>query len=193
VAAVTAVRPLQEGARNGQSGTGPEQDKPSARADRRADAREAARQARDAAGDGARVSVGRKGTGGAESSDRQVRREAEQNAKQLAIEQAADEARRAQRQELLTNVWKASAAVVDRVLGHDDATAVQSAAESRALSGSPQPMEQVELPWPVMPQEARSPGANADFPSPEEVVAYDERGNSNLAPFETGMLINERV
>jgi len=193
VAAVAAVRPVQESARNGQPGTGREQDTPSPRSDRRAEAREIARQGREAAGDGARNTAGRAGNERAEPSGMLTRKEAEQNAKRVAAEQAAEEARRAQRKEVLTNVWKASAAVVDRVLGREDATAVKSTAESQASSGRLQPMEQIEMPWPVMPQEGRSPRAGTDFPSPEEVVAYDERGNSSLAPLETGLLISQRV
>ena len=192
VTAVAAIRPLQESARNGQSGAGREQGTPAARADRQTDAREAARQSRDAVGDGGRSTPGRTGAPNREAGDMLLRREAEHNAKQLAAEQAAEEARRVQRQELLTNVWKASAAVVDSVFGRNDATAVKPAAESGALSGS-QPVEQLALPWPVMPQAARSPGARSDFPSPQDVVAYDERGKSNLAPLETGILINRRV
>jgi hypothetical protein len=191
VAAVSAIRPSQE-SRNGQSGSR-EQETPSARASRRADARETARQGRDAAGESARGVAGRAGATGAESIDARVRREAEQNTKQLATEQAAEEARRAQRQELLTNVWKASAAVVDQVLGRDDATAVKSASESRAASDSQPSMEQLALPWPVMPQDARATPSRADLGVPEDVVAYDELGNGNLAPLEVGMLISHRV
>ena len=193
VAAVAAVRPLQESARNGQPGTDREQSTPAARADRRADARELARQGREVAGDGARGITDRTGTGRGETSDVRMRREAEQNTKQLATEQAAEEARSAQRQELLTNVWKASAAVVDRVLGRDDTATVKSAAESQAPSGSPQSMELLALPWPVMPQDANAPPSRADLGVPEDVVAYDELGNSTLAPLEAGMLISHRV
>lgn len=131
--------------------------------------------------------------GGGESSDMRVRREAEQNAKQLATEQAADEARRVQRQELLTNVWKASAAVVDRVLGREDTNAINSAAESQGSSGSQQTMEALALPWPVMPQDAGASPSRADLGASEDVVAYDERGNGNVAPLEAGMLISHRV
>lgn len=193
VTAVVPVRPVQESARNGQPSTGREQDTPSARADRRAEAREVARQGRETAGDSARNTAGRAGNGPAETSSMLTRQETEQNAKQVAADQAAEEARSEQRQELLSNVWKASAAVVDRVLGRDEATNVKPAAESQASSGSLQPMEQIEMPWPVMPQEGRSSGAGTDFPLPEEVVAYDERGNSTVAPVETGLLISERV
>lgn len=193
VTPVAAVRPLQESARDGQPGTGTsaERDTRAARADRRTEAREADRQAHEAVNDGKRRVTGSTGTEPGKVDDAPVRQEAKDNAKQLAEEQAADEARRAQRQELLTNVWKASAAVVNRVLGRDEVSAVNPAAESQALAALP-PLEQ--LPWPVMPPEAGSPQApTADFPAPEDVVAYDERGNGNTAPVEAGMLISERV
>lgn len=193
VAAVALVRPPQESARNGQSGTGREQETPSARAERRADAREVARQGRDAPASGARGIAGRTGTAGGESSDVRVRRETEQNAKQLATEQAAEEARRVQRQELLTNVWKASAAVVDRALGRDDTSAVNAAAESQGSAGSEQTMEQLALPWPVMPQDADATPSRADLGVPDDVVAYDGHGSSSVAPLEAGMLISRRV
>jgi hypothetical protein len=205
VAAVAPVRPLQESARSGQSGSGREQDTPGARAERRADTQEVAGQGRDATGNGARNAARRKdtdtgtgngtgiGAGGGGSSDLRARREAEQNAKQLATEQAGEEARRVQRQELLTNVWKASAAVVDRVLGLGEVTAVNPATESQAAPGDQQSMEQLSLPWPVMPQDPDASPSRAELGAPEDVVAYDERGNSSLAPLETGLLISHRV
>ena len=192
VAAVSAIRPLQESARNGQPGAGREQDTRGARADRRADVREVARPGRDAAGDGGRSTTGRTGTERGDAGDMRVRREAEQDAKQVAAEQAAEAARRAQRLDLLANVWKASAAVVDRVLGRDDSNAVKPAADSLAVTGR-QPVEQLALPWPVMPQDARAPLSRAELRAPQDVVAYDERGNSNLAPLEAGLLISRWV
>ena len=192
VAAVAAVRPPQESARSGQSSTGREQDAPSVRAERRTGAREPDRQGRDAPADGARGTAGRTGAGG-ESSDMRARRETEQNAKQLATEQAAEEARRVQRQELLTNVWKASAAVVDRALGRDDASAVNAAAPSQESAGSEQTIDRLALPWPVMPQDADASPSRADLGASEEVVAYDEHGNSSVAPLEAGLLISRHV
>ena len=192
VAAVAAVRPPQESTRNSQSGTGREQDSPSARAERRADAREPAGAGRDAPADGARGTAGRASAGG-EASDLQARREAEQNTKQLATEQAAEETRRVQRQELLTNVWKASAAVVDRALGRDDTSAVDAAAPTQESAGSEPTQEQLALPWPVMPQDADAAPSRADLGASEEVVAYDEHGNGSVAPLEAGLLISRHV
>jgi hypothetical protein len=192
VAAVAAIRPVQESARNGQPGAGREQGRPVARAERGNEALEVAREGIGAAVNDGRRTTGRTGPDRGEAGDMQTRRETEQNTKQMAADRAAEAARSAQRQELLVNVWKASAAVVDRVLDREGATAVSPAAESRALPGR-QPGEQLSLPWPVMPPEARAPMARTDFPAPEDVVAYDERGNSSLAPLEPGGLVSRRV
>ncbi len=93
---------------------------------------------------------------------------------------------------MLTNVWKASAAVVDRVLGRDEAVPISGEAGG-PVERSPvrsQPAEQLSLPWPVQPQERAVPAAMNEGRVP---VAYDERGNSSLAPLEPGALISRRV
>lgn len=193
VAAVTAIRPLQESARSGQQGA--ERDlPPGLRADRGAADRDAKRAARDTGADGARSGAGRVAGERGEPPDAVARREAEQAARQQAADQATEETRRAQRQELLTNVWKASAAVVERVLGREEGAAVNMAAAgaSPAAPGR-QPAEQLTLPWPVMPQDPGQAQGRRDFPAPQDVVAYDERGNSNLAPLEAGALLSRRV
>ena len=110
-------------------------------------------------------------------------------------QQAEEAARREQMQSVLTNVWKASAAVVDRVLGRDDAApgGVPASGAAGAAERGPvraQPAEQLSLPWPVQPQERAVPSAMAEGRVP---VAYDERGNSSLAPLEPGALISRRV
>ena len=194
VAAVAAIRPLQESARNGQPGAGREQGAPAAHTDARAAGRDSSRQARDAGREAAGGTNGRVATAGEESGDLLTRREAEQKTKQLALEQAAEEARRAQRLELLAHVWKASAAVVDRVLGQGESAALNAVSASSA-SAAPgrQPIEQLSLPWPVMPQDSRPARSRSEFPAPQDVVAYDERGHSNLASLETGVLISRRV
>ena len=192
VAAVAAIRPLQESARNGQPGAGREQGAPPQRNDGRAEARESLRAAREAAREGGLAGARRGGTARDDPGDILTRQENEQKAKQLALEQAAEESRRAQRQELLSNVWKASAAVVDRVLGRDESSSVTPVAASPEVRGR-QPVEQLSLPWPVMQQDSRSEFARADFPAVQEVVAYDERGNSSLAPLEAGLLLSRRV
>ena len=107
--------------------------------------------------------------------------------------------------EVLTNVWQASAAVVDRALGRESADATpgtrsdtapdlsQVAATlvarrapvlttSRTVPHAPSPSG---LPW--------VPDASQEDPLTSEVVAYDERGNSSLVPLEAGSLISHRV
>lgn len=192
VAAVTAIRPLQESARTGQQGA--ERELPGQRADRGAADRDARRTARETGTDGVRSGAGRATGERGELPDAVARREAEQAARQQAADQATEETRRAQRQELLTNVWKASAAVVDRVLGREEGAAVNAAAAgaSTAAPGR-QPAEQLTLPWPVMPQDPGQAQGRRDFPATQDVVAYDERGNSNLAPLEAGALLSRRV
>lgn len=192
VAAVTAIRPLQESARTGQQGA--ERELPGQRADRGAPDRDAKRAARETGTEGVRSDVGRAAGDRGEPQDAVARREAEQAARQQAADQATEETRRAQRQELLTNVWKASAAVVERVLGREEGAAV-NAAVAGASPAAPgrQPAEQLTLPWPVMPQDPGQAQGRRDFPAPQDVVAYDERGNSNLAPLEAGALLSRRV
>jgi hypothetical protein len=190
VAAVAGIRPMQESARHGQSGAGREPGAPTARAERGSEAGEAAGGA--VAHEGVRRTTGRSALDRGEAGGIPARREAEQNTQQRAAEKVAEAERSAQSQELLVNVWKASAAVVDHVLGREDATAVNPAAQSRATPGR-QPVEQLALPWPVMPPEALASLTRADFPAPADVVAYDQRGHSNLAPLEPGALISRRV
>jgi hypothetical protein len=138
-------------------------------------------------------------------------REAGQEAQKLEAEKATEaQTRREQLQAVLSEVWKASAAVVDRVLGRDDARrfgrSVDGAEGVDPASGAgpmalklpaPEP-----LPWPVMPKEpafavpGKATAAEAEAApttTPQEVVAYDERGNSSLAPLETGVLVDQRV
>ncbi|PZO14746.1 MAG: hypothetical protein DCF26_14450 [Burkholderiales bacterium] len=51
------------------------------------------------------------------------------------------------------------------------------------------------MPWPVMPQAAEDVGTSDTPPTVPggEVIAYDENGNSSLAPLEAGSIISERV
>jgi hypothetical protein len=195
VAAVAPIRPVQESGRNGQSGAGTDPETQAARQGRRRPDSESApilprRSSQEEASTGALRS-----TSNAQA-ERLAQADAEQRAEQEAAQQAAEAARREQLQSVLTNVWKASAAVVDRVLGRDDAAA-GGATVSGTAAGAPdptsvrsQPAEQLSLPWPVQSQERALPAAMNDGRVP---VAYDERGNSSLAPLEPGALISRRV
>ena len=192
VAAVAAIRPLQESGRNGQSGAEPEA-QPPRQGRRRSEPESAPILPRKSGQEDGAAGASRSATAQAQ---RLAQADAEQRTEQEVAQQAAEAARREQMQSVLTNVWKASAAVVDRVLGRDDA-APGAVPVSGAAAGSAerapvraQPAEQLSLPWPVQPQELVLPAAMNDDRVP---VAYDERGNSSLAPLEPGALISRRV
>jgi len=158
------------------------------------------------------------------ASDRQLTTQARQEAAAQRTEQAqkkaeADKAshRKAmdRLQEVLSNMWAASAAVVDQALGLEpkgealpgnqsdtapDLSAVAASTLSRRLlpgAKTNQPAEQAateNMPWPVMPQ-ATEDAATAVAPEVPggEVIAYDEHGQSSLAPLEVGTLLSEKV
>jgi hypothetical protein len=137
---------------------------------------------------------------------RQARQEAAKVAEQA---KARDRQAIEHLQTMLSNMWEASAAVVDRALGREpaapgnqsdtapDLSQVAAATIPRKALVPERPQAkpaQEPLPWPT------SPGAvDGEDLAPAidvhggEVVAYDERGVSSLAPLEAGSLISHRV
>lgn len=120
------------------------------------------------------------------------------------IQEAQEQARQQRLQDVIANVWKASAAVVDRALGLDSedgravsgATAAAEPAQPVAATGS------VAVPavQPAAAPVASALGAANDpqieieaLKAGQDVVAYDAQGNSSLAPLETGTLLDRRV
>lgn len=123
-------------------------------------------------------------------------------------------------QDVLSSMWAASAAVVDQALGNEpkgealpgnqsdtapDLSAVAASTMSRRQAArladavpTPQggePAAPQGMPWPVMPpatEDASALGTPPEVPG-GEVIAYDEHGNSSLAPLEAGSIISERV
>lgn len=98
-----------------------------------------------------------------------LRREAEREA------QAAREREKQAMEHLkdvLTNVWQASAAVVDRALGLEPST-------PGTQSGTAPDLSRV--------------AANLQDNPQVDVVAYDDRGNSSLAPLDPGSHFSQRV
>lgn len=206
VTAVTAVQPVQPGGRNSPSGpdagrpsppTGQDEKGPNTGIRGRSEPTSQRRGdvLSERSVDGQRDAA----------TERAAEQAAEQAAAQADARKAADEARHQQLQEVLSNVWKASAAVVDRVLGRDAASAATPQAGPAGEASSarapmvPAPvagLAAVEpLPWPLMPEAspADDPAAAAFDRSGQEVVAYDEHGNSSWAPLEAGALISRRV
>lgn len=226
VSNVAAVQPVRETGRDAQTGLGAGRDGQTASPRVPAGA---GRSDREVAVDGApllprsygpngadaRAEAGRApGQPEAASPDAQDKAE---EARQATAQQAEEKAAAAERQQLqavLTNVWQASAAVVERALGRltggegelsgvsgesaaDPAGVEGSAAARRPLLPAAVTQPPVEpLPWPVMPEAdapAAAVGAPAELRPVEDVVAYDENGNSSWAPLEVGGLISQRV
>lgn len=201
VGAVTAVQPVQASGRNGQSGlgAGPDAQTPGTR---QRDKTGTSRTPPEALPRGTLPDEAATRASAATQRDTAAVQEAEKQATaREAAEEAADEARRQQLTEVLSNVWKASAAVVDRVLGRESESHMVQAGRPLALQAAEMPgagttpsvqANSPGLPWPVMP-EGHGVAADADALPGQEVVAYDEHGNSSLAPLEAGSLISRRV
>jgi hypothetical protein len=147
-----------------------------------------------------------------------VAQRAEQALKKAEADKANHRKAMERLQDVLSSMWAASAAVVDQALGREpnagdlpgsqsdtapDLSAVAASTISRRQAArladavpTPQGGEAAAqgMTWPVMPpatEEAAAPGA-PEVPG-GEVVAYDEHGNSSLAPLEAGSIISERV
>jgi hypothetical protein len=158
------------------------------------------------------------------ASDRPLTTQARQEAAAQRAEQAhkkaeADKAshRKAmdRLQEVLSNMWAASAAVVDQALGLEpkaealpgnqsdtapDLSAVAASTMARRLlpgakaADAPGQTAPENMPWPVMPQSTDEAAAEVAPEVPGgEVIAYDENGQSSLAPLEVGTLLSEKV
>jgi hypothetical protein len=95
-----------------------------------------------------------------------------------------------QLQEVLASVWKASAAVVDVVLGRESAEAA-NAVDAEAVGKVP-PAAGLPAPSPVSGTQD-SLAVAVPLRREQEPVAYTEQGASSWAPMEAGLLLNQRV
>jgi hypothetical protein len=143
--------------------------------------------------------------------DAATQRQARQEATKLAEkERARDRQAIEHLQTMLSNMWEASAAVVDRALGREpaapgnqsdtapDLSQVAAATIPRKPLVPDRPQAKpAQEPLPAWPNGPDGVGGEEDPSSEEvrmaEVVAYDERGVSSLAPLEAGSLISHRV
>lgn len=205
VTSVDAVRPIDDGKRSGQSGTRHGAENPAPAQTRRDKAQASGDMdhppllPRKPAADADPAS--QSGTERTGAGDALARREAQQARAEAEAEKAAEFTRKQQLQAVLSDVWKASAAVVDRVLGRTTEPAQVSApptdASMSALKPNSGQVTAIEpLLWPVMPEGgvvANAAGVGAEAHPVQEVVAYDERGNSSLAPLEAGVFIDRKV
>ena len=148
------------------------------------------------------------------AAQRQARQEAAQAVEQ---KQAKDKKAVEHLQNVLSRMWEASAAVVDRALGIEPpngsevpGTQSDTAPDLSAVAASTIPRKPIvaerqarpalePLPWPVMPESGEvevdvvGDGVVVGEDVVAEVVAYDEHGHGSAAPVEAGAIISERV
>lgn len=224
VSPVAAVQPVQAGGQDGKAQTGFGRDGRTASPPQAAAAARAGVDGRAAAtDDDAAALPASRGASGVPAAPQEViaQRQAQQEAAQVAEQRQAKDKKAVEHlQNVLSRMWEASAAVVDRALGIEpakggsevpgnqsdtapDLSAVTASMIPRKPQSADRPdqpaMEQ--LPWPVMPPgteggEAVALDVVGDGVGPEavaELVAYDEHGNGSAAPVETGTIISERV
>lgn len=213
VSPATAVQPVQAGGHDGQTQTGFGREGRAATPQSQAPARTAAqaRTAANAAEEAPRTPA---------PQDIAAQRQAQQEAAQVAEQRQTKDKKAVEHlQNVLSRMWEASAAVVDRALGIESAKASEvpgnqsdTAPDLSAVTASMIPRKlpaerqaasaQEPLPWPVMPEAAEGgevvldvvgDGVGPETATVAEVVAYDEHGNGSPAPVEAGAIFSERV
>ncbi len=209
VSAAVAVAPVQSAQRDAQAGTGSSGRDPAAAARGVAPTpeRAAEREAKASPSPEAAPLLPRPQSDDAQDGQAPTpelqNAQAEAEYEQQQAREAQEKALKEQLQDVIANVWKASAAVVERALGRDDelpaaASGVDGAAASAVVAAAPA-VTGADAALPGLPG-ARAQAANdeavaelADLRAGQEVVAYDAQGHSSLAPLEAGSLISRRV
>jgi len=204
VTPITPVQPAQGAGRDAQAGLGFGQNRQPAQQPKAGNNTQGASSISREADPSApgQAAQGRKG-------DVVAQREAQEAAAKEAEQLASDKEEIHRRlREVLSNVWQASAAVVDRALGRDPASEVPGSptGTSSALSTvaasltARRPMLPAPLPAPApIAQATPAPDTNAALPGSgqlmpvADVVAYDEHGNGSVPPHEAGSLVDQRV
>ena len=218
VSPVATVQPVQTGGNDGKTQMGFGRD---GRAAPPRTAEGAAGSPQGATPDGAPALPGEASGAPALQDPVEQRKLKQEAAKAAEQERAKDKKAVEHLQSVLSRMWEASAAVVGNALGieppkngelpgnqSDTAPDLSAVAASmiprklpvaeRAARSAPQPLPLTDLP--DLPQaggglEAAQADAVAvaEPVTTDQVVAYDEHGNSSLAPLEAGSLISERV
>lgn len=196
VSAATPVSPVQAASRDTQAGLGQRQERPVPDSVRRSSAQPTEGAAESGASDAAPI-LPRESP---DSPDGQASPELTeaQAERQTAEAQAEEKALNQQLQDVLSNVWKASAAVVDVVLGRDAEVAgkADAAAVERTVAAAAPTAHAAVV---AMPGASALTAANDAVVEPaaarpaQDVVAYDAHGNSSWAPLEAGSLLSRRV
>ncbi|WP_066269025.1 hypothetical protein [Hydrogenophaga palleronii] len=213
VSPAAAVQPVQAGNHDGKAQTGFGREGQAAR--QHALATRGQAEARTAAADSASPAAGEARMPAPH--DPVAQRQAKQEATQVAEQQKAKDKQAIEHlQSVLSRMWAASAAVIDRALGieppngselpgsqSDTAPDLSAVAATLVARKTPLVPERAALPapdplpWPVMADAATPEGAEpvavVELVDPADVLAYDERGNSSMAPLEAGTLVNQMV
>lgn len=197
--AAAAVTPVQASSRDGQAGMGQSGREPAAQGqatraaagqqERRAEADKSARQGLEAAPLLPRPQPdGRQGQQDADA----------QKAEEQKQQSAEEAARKLQLQDVIVSAWKASAAVVDVVLGRDTVAAAAGAEAATAVTGTEKATSLASERTAVVAASAQRETESAqedlvELSEGREVVAYDAQGHSSLAPLESGSLVSRHV
>lgn len=199
VSAATPVAPVQATARDAQTGSGTAGGGNTANL-REGSAGQRAREREDRRPEAAPLlprpspEDGRQGRQSTAAEAEQAEAEREQQ-----VQEAQEQARQQRLQDVIANVWKASAAVVDRALGLDseDGRAVSAAAAADAaqpVAATAATAVPVVAPVAPMMGAANDPQIEIEaLKAGQDVVAYDAQGNSSLEPLEAGTLLDRRV
>lgn len=184
---VTAVAPVQSSARDTQAGLGQGREPPAPASMRRGGDQAAEVRKNGSPPDAAPLlprdsPESPDGEGASELTEAQAEAKAQEQAEEKALKQ--------QLQDVLSNVWKASAAVVDVVLGREaalaetPATGAPAAAEGAAATALPYVSA-------LAANDGVLESVNARLQ--QDVTAYDAQGNGSWTPQEAGSLLSRRV
>ncbi|MBA4260838.1 MAG: hypothetical protein C0443_02105 [Comamonadaceae bacterium] len=113
-----------------------------------------------------------------------------------ADEQTEEKDLKQQLQDVLTSVWKASAAVVEVALGREgEAAATADTATVERTGAATAQVASAALSLPVASDQAANDAGLelATARSAQDVMAYDAHGNSSWTPLEAGSLLSRRV
>lgn len=198
VSAASAVAPVQPASRDAQTGSGTSGREPSTPAPTvRSGAASAERADKAPATDAApllprEASDAQDTQGAVPGAETQAEGEVDEQTRQ-----AEEKALKQQLQDVISNIWKASAAVVDVALGRDAASA--EGADPSAVSASAGAVVSAPAPISAPVPTGRTEAANdavaglVELRATQEVVAYDAQGHGSVAPLEAGTLVNRRV
>ena len=189
VSSAAAVTPVQATARDAQAGAGQSGRDPAAQGQ----PARAAVNPQERAAD--RDKAARKGLEAApllprpQSDGRQGQQEAEAEKLEEQKQQTEEAERKLLLQDVIGSAWKASAAVVDVVLGRET-PATEATAATEPAAG----LVDARAVQPVNDTDPAAEGKSAfELSEDREVVAYDAQGHSSLAPLEAGSLVSHHV